>query len=245
MNRNIRNICTGSTAPGTLLCGILAWLAMLVAEAAAQPAWVFKPKPTTVLGSTEVGTAEAFTRIFNQTKGELAIQDGEFMATGGLSFNWEKLQEIFGHPQPIMGYMSRVVGSDIVHMLIRINLEASSLEAREIAVEFVVAEGTTLPFAVGTVFGQAFWRIISDGIAGHGGFTPGLLPPVDEEASTLIFLILPGVIKNPPRPGRIVIQYKFTSVVPPDSSPRLVTTPMETIRIVSPAGEGALEPVSR
>ncbi len=239
MKKRSRTICIVSTAAAaftSVLFSVVPYAAWMVAHAESQlPSnFIFKPKPTTVLGSTEVGAAEAFTRIFNQTKGELAIKDGEFLAHGGLSFNWSQLGGIATLPEPIMGYMTRSVGSDIIHMVIRINRERSSLPRREMALEFVVAEGTTLPIPPGTVFGGAYWRIIADGIAGHGGFIPGLLPAINEEASTLTFLLLPGVVQNPTRPSRITIQYKFTSVDPPDGSPPLIYTPMETIQILPP-----------
>jgi hypothetical protein len=205
---------------------------------AQDTAFVFDPKPTTVLGSNEAGASGAFTRIFNQAKGELAIKDGAFMASGGLALNWPVVLRNVARPAPILGYMSRLVGRDVVQMVIRVNLAHSDLANKEIAVDFVVTEGTTLPIPVGTVFGGAFWRVVPGGIAGHGGFVTGILPDTNEEASTLTFLILPGVIRNPSRAGRIDIEYSFVSVAPPDGSPALTATPRETLSIVPPSESG-------
>ena len=70
-------------------------------EAAFEPesAYLFKPKVTTILGSYKANAAEAFSRIFNQTKGELAIEKGEFVAKGGLSLNWLEIIRMFDQPK--------------------------------------------------------------------------------------------------------------------------------------------------
>jgi hypothetical protein len=221
-----------------LLLGLLLGGTLSPGTAAAQPAegpaaWAFHPKPATILGSNEAGAAEAFTRIFNQTKGELAIKEVEWRSRGGLSLNWAKILQILVRPDPVVGYITGLVGSDVVHLVIRINLAQSDLPRMEIAVDFVVTEGTTLPIPVGTVFGGASWRRIPGGIAeDHGRFATGLLPPANEAASTLVFFIAPGIIRNPSRRARIDIEYSFVSVDPPDGSPPRTATPRETLLIV-------------
>jgi hypothetical protein len=199
--------------------------------------YAFTPRPTTLLGSNVAGDSQSFTRIFNQAKGELAIKQVEWRSQGGLSLNWSKVLQILVRPDPVVGYMTLVVGSDVVHLVIRVDLAHSDLPRTEVAVEFFVTD-TTLPIPVGTVFGGASWRRIPGGIAeDHGRFTTGLLPATNAQASTLAFFILPGIIRNPTHRARIDIEYSFVSVDPPDGSAPLTATPKETLTIDPAAKE--------
>lgn len=197
---------------------------------ATRPA--FQPKITTILGSTRPNEAEAFTRIFNQKKGELAIRSGGFIATGGLTIDWFRMLQVLLAPDPIIGHMTLVEGRDVVHMVIRINFAKSNLLAGMIAAEFVVAEGTTVPIPIGSIFGGEFWQLIQDGIAGYDGhFTPEFLPVTREHAFTLTYMIVPGLVRNPSRDARIDISYEFVSVDPLDGSEPRKATPRETLLI--------------
>lgn len=193
---------------------------------------IFQPKITTILGSTVPGEAEAFTRIFNQKKGELPIRFGGFTATGGLTIDWFAMLLVLLAPDPIIGHMTLVEGPDVVHMVIRINFSKSNLLAGMIGVEFVVAEGTTVPIPVGSVFGGESWQLIQGGIAGYDGhFMPEFLPVMREHAFTLTYMIVPGLVRNPPRNARIDITYEFISADPVDGSEPRRATPRETLLI--------------
>lgn len=191
-------------------------LLLWIAPTAGTDQRSFHPTATYVLGSSTVGAPLPLARIFTQEAGEVALKSFE-IAEHGLLPNLPVIARALKMPRPVVNVMTLSYGQQTIHAAGVVNFTGSGLPF-DLLVELTVTGGNNLTLPVGSPLATFRTRVkLQDGkpvLLTRLEIERGVLPRILRSPLSITAQQTPGVVRNPSRPGPVIIETTFLSVPP-------------------------------
>jgi hypothetical protein len=201
-------------------------------EARKEPA--FHPRATSIPGTDRALSRAPFVRVWTQGAGELAVAKvGARYVNLALDFPF-MLRKLQQEDEPLVAYTTVAWADQLLRIECRIDKSRSSVLRLRFRIVLRVVEGSIGSVLPGTDFAETEFRIFLENgqlvMTSDFEFMPGILPDVLPTDWVMSEIIIPDswlVF----RPGEVIAEHTFISVVPAGGHEPRVHTVVETFPI--------------